>query len=270
MNKILALSMIMLATSACTRVQTGEIGINKSINGEVSDSPVNTGLSLTIFDTIVVVDATQVRVLADNIKAKDMDGVLFSDIDVQATYNVESQGAIAFYKKTREVDRVCDKDNQQCDNVLGYKLVQQELINAVSKSINKFKANQVNTNKVEIEAAIKAILTEKLEALYPNAFDVTNVNLNSAQLDPSVERVLQAQALLESEKRLSSIKLDVQNQQTELLQKELEDMKTIAAKAGIAVKDLMHYRNTKEYNRVLSEFAKNNGNTQIQVRDKGE
>lgn len=47
-------------------------------------------------------------------------------------------------------------------------------------------------------------------------------------------------------------------------------MKAIAAKAGIAVKDLMQYRNTKEYNKVLSEFAKNNPNTQIQVRDKGE
>lgn len=260
------LSILMIAGLAalsmgCTRISTGELGLRHSFSGQIQDSVATTGFEMTVFESVTVIDATQARVLANDIRAKDVDGVLFSDIDVQATYNIKESGEVAFYKKTKEIDCVKQNDGSPCENVLGFNLVKQELVNATAKAITKFKASDVNTNKIAIEEELKKILTEKLEARFAGAFEVTNVNINSAQLDASVERVLQAQALLDSEKRLMSAKLEIQNQQTELLRREMAEMKEIASKSGVKVGEVMTFRNDKERNRLLSEFAKNNSAT---------
>ena len=266
--KIIILALLSLTILSCTRVSTGELGIKRDFWGEVSDEVVTQGLPITILSDITVIDATQVRVMANDVKAKDIDGILFSDIDVQAVYNVKKDGAIKFYKQTREVDCVRENDSRSCENVLGYRVIHQELVNSVSKAVNKFKSNDVNTNKQAIEEEVKNVLVEKLESLYPGSFEVTNVNINSAQLDPSVERVLQAQALLDSEKRLMSSRMELQTQQTELLKKELSEMKDIASKSGISLVELMRFRNEKERIKVMSEFAKNSPNVQLQLKDK--
>lgn len=266
--KAIILILISLTILSCTRVSTGELGIERNWGGEVQDDIITKGNTITILSNVIVVDATQVRVLANDVRAKDIDGVLFSDIDVQATYNVKKEGAINFYKQTKEVDCLRDTAGSSCEYVLGYKLIHQELVNATSKGVNKFKSNEINTNKQSIEEEVKEILIAKLELLYPGAFDVTNVNINSAQLDPSVERVLQAQALLDSEKRLISSKMELQTQQTELLKKELAEMKEIATKSGISLVELMKFRNEKDRIKVMSEFAKNSPNVQLQLKDK--
>jgi len=83
----------------------------------------------------------------------------------------------------------------------------------------------------------------------------------------NVEKVLQAQALLDSESRLMGAKTMIQKQQNELLKIELGEMKEIAAKIGVNVNDIMKYRNDKDRNRVLSELSKNSPGTQVQIKE---
>ena len=83
----------------------------------------------------------------------------------------------------------------------------------------------------------------------------------------NVEKVLQAQALLDSESRLMGAKMMIQKQQNELLKIELGEMKEIAAKIGVNVNDIMKYRNDKDRNRVLSELSKNSPGTQVQIKE---
>lgn len=240
-----------------SRIGTGEIGLKIFWDKTISDYPLTNTVEVTVLDSVIVLDATQVRVLIENVKAKDKVGTLFSDIDAQITYSLNPAGVVAFYRATREVDA----------NVLGYELIKQDSKNSIVKSFTQFDAIVVNTDKSSIEEAIKESLQKSLDKKFPNTFIITNVNINSAQLDPNVEKVMQNMALLESEKRLINSKIELQKQQSELLDKEMIDLKNTAVKSGVSVKDLLDYRTQKDRNKVLGELAKNNSNVQVQVKE---
>ena len=258
--KILLLSLLGILVS-CSRVGTGEIGIVLDWSKQVKSDPVVNSLEFHFLDDLIIVDSTQVRVPIKDVKAKDVDGILFQDIDAQITYNVTPQGAVNFYKQTKEVDRV--------DGVsaVGFRVVGKEAKNALVKTFTEFKANQVNAEKSLVEERLSKLPSDELNKRYPDTFVIVDVNIDSAQLDLNVEKVLQSQALLDSEKRTMQSKTELQTKQSELLDKELTDMKNTANKTGVTILELMKYKNDKERNRVLSEMARNNQNTQVQIKE---
>ena len=247
--------------SSCSRVGTGEIGIVLDVMKQVKDEPVVNSFEFHLFDDLIVVDGTQVRTPVENVKAKDIDGILFEDIDAQVTYNVNPKGAVEFFKLTKEIDYTNE------GSYVGFRLMTKEAKNALVKVFTQFKAIQVNTEKSLIEEKLKSLLSEELNKKYPNTFIITDVNIDSAQLDKSVEAVLQNQALIDSEKRTVASQIELQKMKSNMLDQELIEMKASAVKAGISVSDLMKYKNDKERNRVLSELARGNASTQIQVQE---
>lgn len=251
-----------LAGTSCTRVGTGELGIVLDFNKEVKQMPVLNSWEFHFLDTLYVVDSTQVRLMITDVKAKDMDGILFKEIDAQITYNLNPNGVVNFYKQTREIDKT-----EEGDKILGGRVVLKEARNALVKTIVQFKASQVNTDKSALEAKLKEILTAELNARFPDTFEITDVNIDSAQLDTNVEKVLQAQALLDSEKRTMESRLELQKKQQEVLEQELIGLKQMAIKAGISVETLLKYRTETERNKALAEMARNQGNVQVQVKD---
>lgn len=261
--KSLFLLVLLVLTVACGRVGTGEVGILLSWDKQVQPNPIQNSVEITFLDEMYVVDNTQVRIPVTNVKAKDIDGILFQDIDAQVTYNTIPQGAVDFYKLTKELDSLEGFDNY----VIGARVIEKESKNALIKVFTKFKASQVNTEKSSIEKALLEELTIELNKRFPNTFLIVDINIDSAQLDPNVEKVLQSQALLDSEKRTISSKMELQKKHSELLDSEIAEMKNTASKAGISVADLMKYKNDKEKNRVLSELARNGNNTQIQIKE---
>jgi hypothetical protein len=265
--KYLFVIVVMLVISSCSRVGTGEIGIVLGWDKQIKSEPVVNGIEVHILDDLIVIDGTQIRVPVENVKAKDIDGILFQDIDAQVTYNISPKGAVEFYTLTKEIDVVKDGEGLFGENTVGFRVVGKEAKNALVKAFTQFKANQVNTEKSTVEAKLSEMLSEELERRYPKTFTIVDVNIDAAQLDPNVEKVLQSQALLDSEKRTMSSKTELQIKQSELLDKEITDMRTTASKAGISVSDLMKYKNDKERNRVLSELARNGSPTQLQIKE---
>lgn len=251
-----------VAVSSCTRVGTGEIGIVVDYMKQIKNEPVVNTFEIHLLDELVVVDGTQVRVPVENVKAKDVDGILFEDIDAQITYNVDPLGAVEFFKVTKEIDHTDE------GSFVGFRFVTKEAKNALVKTFTQFKAIQVNTEKSTIEEKLKQMLTDELDKRYPNTFKITDVNIDSAQLDQSVESVLQNQALIDSEKRTVESQIELQKMKSKMLDEELIELKTSANKAGISINDLMRYKNDKERNRVLSELARTGGtNTQVQIKE---
>lgn len=251
----------------CSRVGTGEIGIVLGWDKQVKDEPVVNGIEVHILDSLIVIDGTQIRVPVENVKAKDIDGILFQDIDAQITYNVSPQGAVNFYKLTKEVETIKDSQSVLGEETVGFRVVGKEAKNALVKTFTQFKASQVNTDKAAVEAKLGEMLTQELDRRYPDTFTIVDVNIDSAQLDPNVEKVLQSQALLDSEKRTMESKAELQSKQSKLIDQEIMDIKATASKAGISVSELMKYKNEKERNRVLSELARNGSNTQVQIKE---
>lgn len=264
MKYVLILCLLLPSITACSRVGTGEVGILLDFSRQVQPMPVVNEWEVHILDTLHVVDASQVRVPVSDVRAKDVDGILFQDIDAQVTYNLVPTGAPKFYELTKEIDQPKETGYEP---TLGFRVVGKEARNALIKTFSLFKASQVNTDKALLEKKLAELLTEELTLRYPNTFVITDVNIDSAQLDPNVEKVLQSQALIDSERRTIESRLQLQKKQSELLDQELIEIRSTAAKVGISVAELLKYKNEKERNRVLSEMARNNTNTQVQVRE---
>jgi hypothetical protein len=262
MKKIWFLMALVLA-SGCTRVKQGELGIVSHFSGTVSDEAAHPGFNMTIFDSIETVDATEVRVPMTGLTPKDKDGVLVTAA-VTATYRINTEKAVAFFKQTHEVDQV--KENESTITVLGYRVLEQETNNATQKAFSEFAVSEIVPRKMEMEKRLKELLQQKIDARYADAFIIVNVNINETRLGEAVELVLQSQAIAKSQKQLLELQKDLSEQETALLNKKFEGMKKVAGAAGIPVDKVMEYKLREQYNNVLSEMAKNHSNTQVQVK----
>lgn len=265
MNKFI-LAILCVASVGCTRVHQGELGIISHLGGGVADEAAHPGFNMTVLDSIQCVDATEVRVSRMGITPKDKDGVLVTT-NVLATYRINPDKAIAFYKQTHEIDDV--KENESVIHVLGYQVLEQEITNATQKAFSEFLVSDMVPKKAEMEARLKAILQEKLDKRYADAFLVNNVNINETRLGDAVESVLQAQAIAKSQRQLLELQQQLAEKESELILKKMEGLKSISTKTGIPVDRLIEFKLREQYNNVLSELAKSHGNTQIQVKSDG-
>lgn len=265
MKKILILALMAMSVG-CTKVSQGEFGIVQHFGGSIGDEPAGQGFTLTILDSLLVVDGTEVRVPMENLSPKDKDGVLFS-VDLTVTYKINPEKAIGFYKQTHEVDRV--EQNNERTNVLGFKIMQDVVANSTSKAFTEFTVSEIGVKKAEIEDKLKTIVQQKIDSRYADAFVITNVNINKTKLGDAVETVLQSQAIAKSQRALIELQKELADKENELINKKLNGLKEVARQTGVSLEKLMQYKLTEQYNSVLSEVAKNqSGKVQIQMNSK--
>jgi hypothetical protein len=264
MKKFLVLAALLMV--GCTRVNQGELGIVQHFGGSVDDTAAGAGFNMTVFDSIIKVDSTEVRVPMHDLTPKDKDGVLFT-VDLTATYRLNPEKAVAFYKQTHEVDRITE--NNEVETVLGFKVMQDVVANATTKAFNEFAVSEIGVKKTEIESRLKELLQQKIDSRYADAFIITNVNINRTKLGDSVEAVLQSQAIAKSQRALLDLQQQLAEKETDLINKKIEGLKQISSRTGIPVEKLMGFKLREQYNNVLSELAKNHGaNVQVQVNEK--
>jgi hypothetical protein len=255
-------ALMVLVTVGCTRVGQGEFGIVQHFGGSIDDAAAGPGFNMTVLDSIIKVDGTEVRVPMKDLNPKDKDGVLFT-IDLTVTYKVNPDKGIAFYKQTHEVDKV--QQNEDLENTLGFKIMEDTVSNSVNKAFQAFAVSEIGARRSEIEEGMKKILQEKIDSRYADAFTVVNVNINRTKLGDAVEAVLQSQAIAKSQRVLLELQQQLADKQTDLIEKKMEGLKRVASKTGIATEKLIDFKLREQYNEVLSELAKNHGDTQVQV-----
>lgn len=262
--KTIFLIVALMALSGCiTRVHQGEFGLIQHFSGSVDDSPAGPGFNMTFLDSITNIDATEVRVPMVGLTPKDKDGVLFT-VDLTTTYRINPEKAIGFYKQTHELDQI--KENDTNITVLGYKVMEDVVANAITKAFNEFTVSEIGPKRTEIESNLKQLLQAKIDSRYADAFIIVNVNINRTKLGDSVEAVLQSQAIAKSQRILIELQQQLAEKETSLIQKKIEGLKEVSAKTGVPVEKLMQFKLHEQYNNVLSELAKNHsGSTQVQV-----
>lgn len=261
MKNLLLIAALMLCS--CTRIAQGEFGIVQHIGGTVDDQPAGPGFNMTVLDSILRVDGTEVRVPMQNLTPKDKDNVIFT-VDLTATYKLNPDKAVAFYKQTHEIDDV--KENGEVLHVLGFRVMEDVINNAAAKAFNEFAVGEFGAKKMDIEQRLKELLQQKIDARYADAFTIVNVNINRTKLGEAVESVLQSQAIAKSQKALLELQQDLAVKETELIRKKIEGLHAISITTGVPVEKLMGFKLREQYNLVLSELAKNrSANTQVQV-----
>lgn len=146
--------------AACTRIETGEIGLGKSYTGQISTVPLQSGLHQSLTQTVLVFTAKESIFPIKNLHPQTKDKLVMKGVDISYAYSVApaavgelyiSYGPTAHWEDKGEIYPMAA-------------FVENLLRSAVNDAVSKFDALQVNDNRKAIEAAIEDDVRRKITA----------------------------------------------------------------------------------------------------------
>lgn len=195
MKEILALLALALALGACSRIETGEVGLRKSFDGTVQQEVLGTGFHQSLVGHVLVFSTREVLMPLKGLKPITADKLPMQDVDVQFTYKVEPASIPRLYVKYGQSYHLQD-ENGDIVPMLG--MITQFVRSATSDAIAKYPALQVNDKRAEIVASIQADVAAKIKTegldkdITVGQIVFTNVSIPTSIVE-STEQVVQAQ-----------------------------------------------------------------------------
>lgn len=89
-TKLVAIAALVLSASACTRIDTGHIGVRTGFNGEVSQQELGVGFHQTLIGSVKEYVANEMTMEINDLKPQTKDRSSLSDLDLTFTYSIES------------------------------------------------------------------------------------------------------------------------------------------------------------------------------------
>ncbi len=179
--------------SGCARISTGSVGIVKHFNGTISDRFAGPGLHLAVLDTYYSIDTTLTRAKVANMRPKDAHGVSLRDVSVVVTYGLDPDKVPSFYRKTKEMDR--EPDSNQ--NTLGLEILQQSVIPyAVQIATEQSDLATISSHLGSYATTIQHVVERRLSELYPgiDPFLIQSVTVPTFELPRSIQAQVNAKA----------------------------------------------------------------------------
>lgn len=210
--KIVFLTAAVALTSACTRIETGEVGLRVGFDKQVSNNELLPGS----FNQVLIGDVLTFPVKDVNVKLDDMtplakDNSTMKDFDAVVIYNLNQSQVAELYNTKSKAFHVEHKG----DTYLMYNYIMQTARNAVYKAARDYEALDMNDNRAAIEQKVKEIMQGSLrDEKLDGAITITQV---------FVRNILPADSVVQSAN-------DLVRSKNELKQKEVE-VKTAEAEA---------------------------------------
>lgn len=238
MIKKLFLIAFALSAAACTQIDTGNVGVERSL-GKVREEPLPQGIYQTITKTVDEFTTKEFLVAVRDLKPKSQDNLTMADVDVDIYVRtnpqavpalvIKYQGDVVEYGSTVEgKDRVPGGS----DLIAGYGRLSREARETVYKVVSTFEATTMHTKRDEIAAAVVRELQAQLDASDKGAFVITSANVRNLMTDPAIEKAIRARAETD--------------QQIERKRKEIELAKAEAERLSVEA------RGTAEANEIIS------------------
>ena len=214
MNRVIKLSMIAAAvalTSACTRIETGEVGLRVGFDKQVSNQELLPGS----FNQVLIGDVLTFPVKDVNVQINDMtplakDNSTMKDVDATVIYNLNQSQVAELYNTKSKAFHVEHKG----DTYLMYNYVMQIARNATYKAAREYEALDMNDNRAAMEVKIKELMAASLrDEKLDGAIQVTQVLVRSALPADSV--VASANELVRAKNELKQKEVEVKTAEAE-------------------------------------------------------
>lgn len=190
---VLACAFLLLA--ACTQVDTGNVGVERSF-GKVNEQPLGPGVYATVFDNVDEFTTKEVSFSMQDMKPKSRDNLTMTDLDVDVYFKVAPAAVPGLYIKYQGdvVQHSAIVENGTDVNVVGYNRVLRAAREATYNAVSGFDATTMHTKREELSEAIRQSLQAELNKSDPNVFVVTSINVRNLVTDPAIERAIRARA----------------------------------------------------------------------------
>jgi len=214
MNRSIKIGFVLAAvalTSACTRIETGEVGVRVGFDKQVQSGELLPGsFNQTIVGSILTFPVKDVNVSLENMTPVAKDNSTMKDFDAVVVYNINPQSVAELYSSKNKSFHAEFKG----DTYVMYNYVVQNARNAIYKAARKYEALDMADNRTDMENFIKDEIVRNLaEEKLDGPISISQVMIRNVV--PSDTVVESANALVRSKNELKQKEVEVKTAEAE-------------------------------------------------------
>jgi hypothetical protein len=186
----------MATASACTRIETGEVGVRRDAYKQIETTELQPGsLNQTIFGDVLTFPTKDVQVDVADLTPLAADNSTVADFDMAVIYSINPNSVAELFI---EKNRGFHADTEEGDTLLMYNYIRQLGRNAAYKVARKYESLKMADNRAEMEQLIRqeiiaSLAAEKLDG----AISLSQVLVR--QVKPADNIVASANALVQAQ-----------------------------------------------------------------------
>jgi hypothetical protein len=213
MKRFAVVGMVLAAVfmTGCTRIETGEVGLRRDINKQVSTTELLPGSwNQTIVGEVMTFPVKDVNVVIENMTPVAKDNSTMKDFDAVIVYNVNQSQVAELYNAKNKSFHADFKG----DTYVMYNYIVQNARNAIYKAARKHEALDMADNRNDMEIFIKEEINRNLaEEKLDGSISITQVMVRSVV--PSDTVVASANELVRAKNELKQKEVEVATAQAE-------------------------------------------------------
>lgn len=209
--KLIALAAAIVALPACTRIETGEVGLRVGFDKQVKTEELLPGsFNQTIIGDVLTFPVKEVAVKVDDLSPQAKDNSTMKDFDVTVIYNINPTQIAEIYNTKNKSFHAAHNG----DTLLMYNYIFNATRNAVYKSARKYEALEMGDNRATIEQEVRELVTKTLtDEKLENTITVTQV---------LVRQVIPADSVVQSANELVRAKNELKQKEVEVKTAKME------------------------------------------------
>lgn len=194
--KIAVLAGLMATTAACTRIETGEVGVRRSFDKTIETTELMPGsVNQTIFGDVMTFPTKDVQVDVSDLTPLASDNSTVADFDMAVIYSINPGSVAELYI---EKNRGFHADTEEGDTLLMYNYIRQLGRNASYKVARRYESLKMADNRAEIENLVRQEIVQQLAAeKLDSAITVSQVLVR--QITPADNIVQSANLLVQAQ-----------------------------------------------------------------------
>ena len=199
MNRFAKLAVVLAAGSslaACTRIETGEVGVRRSFDKTIETTELQPGtINQTIFGDVLTFPTKDVSVDITDMTPLAADNSTVADFDMSVIYSINPNSVAEIYiNKSRNFHA----DTENGDTLLMYNYIRQLGRNAAYKVARKYESLKLADNRAEIENLVRQEIVQQLTA-EKLADDIVISQVLVRQIKPADNIVQSANLLVQAQ-----------------------------------------------------------------------
>jgi regulator of protease activity HflC (stomatin/prohibitin superfamily) len=214
MNRAIKLSIVAAAValvSACTRIETGEVGVRVGFDKQVQSGELLPGsFNQTLIGDVLTFPIKDVNVTLENMTPVAKDNSTMKDLDAVVVYNINPQQVSELYATKNRAFHAEFKG----DTYVMYNYIVQNARNAIYKAARKYEALDMADNRGEMEKFIQEEIVRNLaDEKLDGSIMISQVLIRNVVPADSV--VESANALVRSKNELKQKEVEVKTAEAE-------------------------------------------------------
>jgi len=209
--KLAIVAAVVAATSACTRIETGEVGVRVGFDKQVKPGELLPGsFNQVLIGDVLTFPVKDVNVALDNMTPVAKDNSTMADLDAVVVYNINQNQVAELYSSKNKSFHAEHKG----DVYLMYNYIVQNARNAIYKAARKYEALDMADNRTEMENFIKDEMVRNLaEEKLDGSISITQVMIRNVVPAESVVR--SANDLVRAKNELKQKEIEVKTAEAE-------------------------------------------------------